>query len=117
MDKKIAEKYIFRVVFIQNDVTYEVYAKDVFESEMFGFVVIEDFIFGEKSTFVVDPSEERLKSQFSGVKRTYIPMHTVLRIDEVNEKVGTAKITPTGENKVSMFPGYTLPPSVRDEID
>lgn len=47
---------------------------------------------------LVDPAEERLKSEFEGVNRTYIPMHAVVRIDEV-EKEGVAKITEVKEIK------------------
>ncbi len=54
---------------------------------------------------VVDPSEERLKVEFNDVKRTYIPMHSVFRIDEVS-KQGVAKVRDKSkdEGKVSMFP-------------
>lgn len=76
----------------QNEV-YEIYAKHVFQGDLYGFVVAEDFVFGETSTIVVDPSEEKLKSEFSGVKRSFIPMHEIIRIDQV-EKRGTAKIFP-----------------------
>ena len=58
---------------------------------MYGFVVIEDFIFGEKSAIVVDPSEEKLRTEFEGVSSSFIPMHEIIRIDQV-EKRGAAKI-------------------------
>ncbi len=107
----MAEKCIFRIIFIQNDVAYEMYAKQVCESEMFGFLVVEDIIFGEKTSVVVDPSEEKLKSQFSNVKRTYVPMHAVIRVDELSSgKEGTAKITQLGKGSVSHFPGFAMPP-------
>jgi hypothetical protein len=46
-----------------------------------------------------------LKEQFKGVKRTYIPMHTVLRIDEV-EKAASGKITTRVQtvNKITSLP-------------
>jgi hypothetical protein len=54
---------------------------------------------------VVDPSEEHLKAEFAGVKRTYIPMHMILRIDEV-DKEGINKITEVAnaDNNVAVFP-------------
>jgi len=96
----------YRVVFEQNDTIVELYAKYVSEAEhLFGFIVVEDFLFGEKSSVVVDPSEERLKTIFQEVKRTYIPLTEVIRIDEV-EKQGACKITPLpkGGSKVANFP-------------
>ena len=59
---------------------------------MYGFIEIEDYIFDQSSQIVVDTSEEKLKSKFSGVDRSYIPISCILRIDEV-EKKGIAKIT------------------------
>ncbi len=59
--------------------------------ELYGFVEAQGLLFGERTTLVVDPSEEQLKLEFNGVNRTYIPFHNVIRIDEV-EKEGTGKI-------------------------
>ena len=96
---------LYKITFLQNDNVVEMYAKNVAESDMFGFIIVENLVFGETTSLVVDPSEERLKEQFKGVKRTYIPMHTVLRIDEV-EKAASGKIItrPSGNNKISPLP-------------
>lgn len=101
----MAKKQIYRIVFFNQGTIYEVYARSVNQGGLYGFVEVEGLIFGEKSSVVIDPSEERLKTEFSGVQRTYIPMHAVVRIDEV-EKRGTAKITHIsgkGDN-VTAFP-------------
>lgn len=82
---------IYRISFINQDQIYEVYARQVYESDLYGFVVIEEIVFGTQSTVVIDPGEERLKGEFEAVKRSFIPIHSVIRIDEV-EKPGTSKI-------------------------
>ncbi|MES2663674.1 MAG: DUF1820 family protein [Pseudomonadota bacterium] len=94
---------IYRVIFINQAQLYEVYARQLFQSDLYGFIEIEEFIFGERAQMVVDPSEERLKTEFAGVARCYIPMHAVVRIDEV-EKGGPAKISPVN-GTVAQFPG------------
>ncbi len=94
---------LYKITFVQNDNVVEVYAKNVAESDMFGFIIVENLVFGETTSVVVDPSEERLKEQFKGVKRTYIPMHTVLRIDEV-EKVSNSKITARAQTTNKITP-------------
>lgn len=102
------KKTLYKVIFHNQGKIYEIYAKNVHQGAMFGFIEIEKLIFGEKTSLVLDPSEENLKSEFSDVTRTYIPMHSVIRIDEVH-KQGTAKITVSdgkGEN-VMPFPVYT----------
>jgi hypothetical protein len=70
---------------------------------LFGFVEVEELVFDARKGVVVDPSEERLRIEFQGVKRTYLPMHYVLRIDEV-EKQGVSKITLAEGGNVAQFP-------------
>lgn len=64
---------------------------------------VEELIFGERTAVVVDPSEERIKAEFEGVRRTYLPMHSVLRIDEVR-KQGISKISALEGSNVTQFP-------------
>jgi hypothetical protein len=88
----MSEKHIYRVIFFNRDEIYEVYAKNVYEGDMYGFIVIEDFIFGEKSSVLIDPSEEKLRNEFEGVSRTFIPIHEIIRIDQVKKR-GISKIS------------------------
>ncbi len=99
----MAKKQIYRVVFHSQGKIYELFAHEISQGEMFGFVEIGDLQFGERSAVLVDPSEERLKSEFEGVTKTFVPMHSVIRIDQV-EKQGKNKITDAGEGKVMPFP-------------
>ena len=103
-DKPATSQQIFKVIFYNENELYEVFAKQIFNSDLYGFVEIEEFLFGEKTQIVVDPSEEKLKAEFAGVRRSYVPQQNIVRIDEV-EKVGEVKITesPAGSN-VSRFP-------------
>ena len=110
----MASKNIFRIIFHNQGSIYEVYAHEVTQGGMYAFVEVGEITFGERSKLVVDPSDEKLKSEFAGVKRTYIPLHAIVRIDEV-EKEGQAKIHPGGETKggnVSPFPISMKPPAV-----
>ena len=81
---------IYKISFINQGKVYDIFARGVHQSGLLGFIEVEEIVFGEKSSVVVDPSEESLKSEFSGVSRTYIPMHSIVRIDEV-EKWARAK--------------------------
>lgn len=104
----MAKKPIYKVIFHNQGKVYEIYARSVHQGAMFGFIEIEKIVFGEKSSVVVDPSEESLKSEFEHVSRTYIPMHSVIRIDEV-DKQGTAKVTESAgaDGNIMPFPVYT----------
>ena len=98
----MSKKTLYRVVFASQGQIYEVYAREVGHGAMFGFIEIEQLVFGERTSVVVDPSEEKIKSEFEGVTRTYLPMHAIIRIDEV-EKHGVSKIS-KAEGNVAQFP-------------
>ncbi len=102
-------KSIYKIVFYNQNQVYEVFAREIYQSEMYGFIEVEQFVFGERSQLVVDPSEEKLKGEFSQVIRSYIPMHNIIRIDEV-EKEGSVKVTEVkaGE-KLSTIPFPQVP--------
>ncbi|MFT4570678.1 MAG: hypothetical protein ACI8TX_001492 [Hyphomicrobiaceae bacterium] len=91
------EKSIYKIVFTHEGQVWEIYAKEISQSSMFGFVEVEELLFGEKSSIVVDPTEEKLQIEFAGVDRTYIPLHAILRIDSVKRK-GMPRITPGSED-------------------
>jgi len=82
---------------------YEIYARSIAHGDLFGFIEVEDIVFGERSSVVVDPVEEKIKSEFAGVQRTYIPMHAVVRIDQV-EKQGVSKISNVEGDNIAQFP-------------
>lgn len=106
----MAEQNIYRIHFFNQGQIYEIYARQVSQGSLFGFIEVEELIFGEKTQVVVDPSEEQLQKEFAGVKRTYLPMHAVLRIDEV-EKEGAGRITsPKGGGKIATFPSPIYTP-------
>ncbi len=100
---KMSKKKLYKVVFMSQGQVYEIYARSVGHGEMFGFVQVEELVFGERTTVVVDPSEEKIKSEFENVKRTYLPMHSVIRIDEV-DKQGVSKISKLENGNVAQFP-------------
>ena len=105
---------LYRIRFINEDKVYEVYAKHVYQGSLYGFVVIEDLVFGEGGGVVVDPQEERLKREFDGVKQTHIPMHAVLRIDQV-AKQGASKVSSLGSGgKIASFPSPIYTPKSGD---
>jgi hypothetical protein len=106
----MAPEPIYKVIFLNQGKVYEIYARRVSQmGALFGFVEVEEIIFDARKSVVVDPAEERLQIEFAGVKKTYLPMHYVLRIDEV-EKQGVSKITTVEGSNVTQFPMPIYPP-------
>ena len=101
---------LFRVIFQSQGKVYEIYAREISEGGLFGFLEVEEMVFGEKSSLLVDPSEEKLKTEFEGVERSYIPLHNIIRIDEVKKR-GVSKITQSEGGNVAQFPSSIYTPS------
>lgn len=103
---------VFKVIFHNANQVYEVYARKVSAADMLGFVEVEDLLFGERSQVLVDSSEERVKLEFAGVKRFFLPIGAVIRIDEV-DKAGTGRVTSEGKGSavVAPFPTTIVTPS------
>lgn len=108
----MAASHIFKVVFANQGKVYEIYAKKVSHGALFGFVEVEELVFGERTTVLVDAAEEKVKAEFEGVKRTYLPMHSVLRIDEVR-KQGISKVSALEGSNVTQFPAPIYTPTDR----
>lgn len=110
----MASNHIFKIIFVNQGKVYEVYARKVSHGTLFGFVEVDELVFGTRSSVVLDPGEERIKAEFAGVKRSYLPLQSIIRIDEVR-KQGVSKILEleSGTN-VTPFPSSLLSPTLGD---
>lgn len=98
------DKRVYKIIFHNQGRLIELHARHVGQSDLYGFVEIGELIFGERSTVLVDPSEEKLKGEFGGVQRSYIPIHAIVRIDQV-EREGPNKIRALEDgSSVTPFP-------------
>ena len=125
MAEKPAAEPIYRVIFNNQSEVYELYTRYIFQSEMYGFIEVEELLFDE--SLISDANDEaeakisfdKLKLEFTGVKRSFIPLPSVIRIDEM-EKPGVVKVSPSKENmtgNVRHFPSpiFKRPPA--DPVD
>lgn len=100
----MSETRLYKISFINKDKVYDIFAKQVYEADLYGFIAIEEIVFGNASEILIDPSEEKIKAEFGGVKRSFVPLHSIIRIDEVKER-GLCKITDyEGGDNVTAFP-------------
>ena len=102
-------KPVYKVIFHNQGKIYELHASHVGQGAMYAFVEIEGIIFGEHTELVVDPSEEKLKHEFAGVSKTYVPMHSIIRIDEVSQQGSNRIVDADSSGNVTPFP-VTMPP-------
>ena len=83
----MAKEPIYKISFFNQGKVYEIYAKHVFQSDLWGFLEVEEFVFGERSQMIVDPSEEKLKNEFTGVKRSFILFRQLLGSMKLRKRV------------------------------
>lgn len=107
---KANKEKLYRVAFLNHGKVYELFCSGVCSSGLLGFVEVSGLVFGEKDSLVIDPTEEKMRDEFDGVEILHLPMHSVLRVEQVRKK-GQAVIRDreSGE-KVTPFP---IPPGSR----
>ena len=96
---------IFRITFHNQGKTYRLHAEEVVQSDLYGFVEIRNLLFDEHTTVVIDPTEERIKEEFAHTTRLMIPMHTVIRIEEVEKRGQNLIFEGEEPSNVTPFPG------------
>ena len=100
---------VYKVIFHNQGKIYELHARNVTQGALYAFVEIEDIIFGDHTELLVDPAEEKLKDEFAGVKKTFVPMHAVIRIDEVSKQGSNKIVDAAVSSNITPFP-VTVPP-------
>ena len=100
----MAEKRLYKIIFLNGGKVYELYSEGVTTSGLWGFVEVSDLVFDSAEGLVVDPTEEKMRQEFEHAKVLHLPIQSVLRVEEV-EKRGQCLIrdSKSGE-KVTPFP-------------
>jgi len=98
-------KPLYKVTFLNHGRVYELYARSVASSALWGFTEVGELVFDVRDGVLVDPTEERLRDEFGNTRVLHLPMQGVIRIEEVARK-GAAAIrdADTGEKVVTPFP-------------
>jgi hypothetical protein len=96
---------LYKVTFLNHGRVYELYARRVAASSLWGFTEIGELVFDVNDGVVIDPTEERLRDEFGNTRVLHLPMQSVVRIEEVEKKGQSAiRDAATGESVVTLFP-------------
>ena len=100
----MADKRLFKIVFLNNGKVYELFSEGVTSSGLWGFVEVSDLVFESSDGLVVDPTEEKMRQEFEHASVLHLPIQSVLRV-EGDKKRGQCLIRDRkpGE-KVTPFP-------------
>ena len=98
-------RVLYKVTFHNAGKIYELYARRVASSSLWGFTEVADLVFDVNEGLVVDPTEERLRDEFANTRVLHLPMQSVLRVEEVDRKSPLSiRDAGTGEKVVTPFP-------------
>lgn len=101
---------LYKITFLNAGKIYELHARRVAASELWGFTQVSDLVFGTGEGIVVDPTEERLRDEFGNTRVLHLPMQSVVRVEEVEQR-GQLSIrdAASGEKVVTPFPVPSKP--------
>ncbi len=99
---------LYKVTFLNLGKCYELYARHVSSSALWGFTEVTELVFEPAGAgLVVDPTEERLREEFADTRVLHLPMQSVVRVEEVQRKGKLAIRDAASGDKVTPFP---MPP-------
>ena len=98
-------RILYKVTFLNAGRVYELYARRVGASPLWGFTQVADLVFDVAEGVVVDPAEERLRAEFADTRVLHLPMQAVVRVEEVDRKgVSAVRDAAAGDGVVTPFP-------------
>ena len=110
----MADKRLYKIIFQNNGKIYELVSEGDTTSGLWAFVEVSDPVFDTAEGLVVDPTEEKMREEFKDARVLHLPIQSVLRVEEVEQR-GPCLIR-DGESgeKVTPFP---MPPHGRSASD
>ena len=98
-------KKLYKITFHNHTKVYELYARQVAASSLWGFTEVGELVFDVHDGVVIDPTEERLRDEFGATQVLHLPMQSIVRIEEVERKGQSAiRDAATGEKVITPFP-------------
>lgn len=96
---------LYKVTFHSQGKTYELYARHVASSGLWGFTEVGELVFETPGEgMVVDPTEERLRDEFRDTTMLHLPMQSIVRIEEVAKRGALAIRDAENGEKIMPFP-------------
>ena len=85
---------IFRVHFTWKEKAYELKARSLDMTHPY-FVSIKDLVLPEESSVLINPADDEIRKNFSGVRQLMLPFQSVSLIEEFTEDPDADKTSPT----------------------
>lgn len=96
---------LYKITFLNAGKIYELYARHVAASHLWGFTEVSDLVWDAGDSMVIDPTEERLRDEFGSTRTLHLPMQSVVRVEEVERKGQLAiRDSQSGDRIITPFP-------------
>jgi len=86
LNSSLPRRRVYKVVFFNQGKVYELFAGRVDSSHLYGFIEASELVFDTDSKVVVDPTEERLRTEFADTEKLMLPLQSVIRIEQVKKR-------------------------------
>ena len=103
-NESMRSKKLYKVTFLSQGKTLELYARHIGSSALWGFTEVGELVFEQGEGIVVDPTEERLRDEFKDTKVLHLPMQCIVRIEEVEKRGPLAIRDAANGEKIMPFP-------------
>ncbi|MGA9342329.1 MAG: DUF1820 family protein [Rhodanobacteraceae bacterium] len=101
----MSKNKLYKVSFLSQGKTYEIYARHVASSALWGFTEVGDLVFESPgAASVIDPTEEKLRNEFKDTRVLHLPMQAIGRIEEVGKRGALRIHEAEGGDKIMPFP-------------
>lgn len=86
-------KSIYKIIFYDEEhKTVTLYAENVYQSDILGFITVEKLIFNKPSDVIVTPEHDKICKMFKNTTKALISINLVIRIEEVTPDVSAPVI-------------------------
>lgn len=110
----MADKKLYKIIFLNNGKVYELFSEGVTSSGLWGFIEVSGLVFDTAEGLVVDPTEEKMREEFKDARVLHLPIQSVLRVEEVEQRGQCLIRDRESGEKVTPFP---IPPHGRSASD
>ena len=100
----MTDKRLYKIIFLNQGKVYELFSEGVTSSGLWGFIEVSDLVFEEGDGLVVDPTEEKMREEFADARVLHLPIQSVLRVEEVDQRGKCLIRDRESGEKVTPFP-------------
>ncbi len=78
------KKKLFKIKFIDDKKEVKtIHSNKLNPSSFLGLIEISEIVFMETSDILITPDDDKIRKEFKDVERTFLPINSIIRIDEI----------------------------------